>query len=318
MRQLRGVITVLGVLGTAAAAAGVAAHYLGVVDDTVARIAAFTPVLVVLGAVAVLLLALTRRWALVALALVVVGAGVWSQVPLFTGSAPGPNAGGATIRLMQANIRLGEADAAALVRTVTDERVDVLTLVELTEKGAQRLLAAGLTDVLPCYVARPRDSGGGAAILSRFPLSAGTRLAGLETNNLQAVAQLPGVGPIAVYALHPVPPYPGPAEEWATELRRLQTIFAAQDLPVLVGADFNSTYDHRQYRDLLRESSLVDAAEYLGAGLVATFPADQWYPAVLGIDKILTRGGTPQSLRRVDLPGSDHYGVIGDVRFGAS
>ena len=39
---------------------------------------------------------------------------------------------------------------------------------------------------------------------------------------------------------------------------------------------------------------------------------------LLGIDKILTRGGTPQSLRRVDLPGSDHYGVIGDVRFGAS
>ena len=108
------------------------------VDDTVARIAAFTPVLVVLGAVAVLLLALTRaRWALVALALVVVGAGVWSQVPLFTGSGAGPNAGGATIRLMQANIRLGEADAAALVRTVADERVDVLTLIELTEWRAR-------------------------------------------------------------------------------------------------------------------------------------------------------------------------------------
>ncbi len=49
-----------------------------------------------------------------------------------------------------------------------------------------------------------------------------------------------------------------------------------------------------------------------------TFPADQWYPALLGIDKVLTRGGTPVSLRRIDLPGSDHYGVIGDVRLPAA
>lgn len=317
MLLLRRLLTVLGVIGASAAAAGVAAHYLDVVDDTVARVAAFTPVLVVLGVVGALLLVLARRWVLALLALLVVGTGVWSQVPLFTGSAPAPDAGGVTVRLMQANIRLGEVDAAALVRTVVDERVDVLTLVELTEQGAQHLLAAGLTDVLPYYVARPRDSGNGAAILSRFPLSGGTRLDGLETNNLEAVAQIPEVGPIAVYALHPVPPYPGSAQRWAAELRRLQTILAEQDLPILIGADVNSTYDHRQYRDLLRDSSLTDAAEFLGAGLVATFPADQWYPALLGIDKVLTRGGTPESLRRVDLPGSDHYGVIGDVRFPA-
>jgi len=58
---------------------------------------------------------------------------------------------------------------------------------------------------------------------------------------------------------------------------------------------------------------LVDASEFLGTGITPTFPANTWYPAVVAIDRILTRGATPLSFERVELPGSDHYGVIGDV-----
>ena len=90
-------------------------------------------------------------------------------------------------------------------------------------------------------------------------------------------------------------------------------------MPLVVGADLNSTYDHERYRNLLRlrgpgDAPLVDAAEYLGIGIVATYPAGRWYPAVLAIDRILARGATPVSMRRVGIPGSDHHGLIGDLR----
>ena len=68
----------------------------------------------------------------------------------------------------------------------------------------------------------------------------------------------------------------------------------------------------------MHTAALIDAAVYLGSGIVPTFPADTWYPAVLAIDRILMRGATPVSFQRVDLPGSDHYGVIGDVQLARS
>ena len=89
---------------------------------------------------------------------------------------------------------------------------------------------------------------------------------------------------------------------------------------MIVGADFNSTYDHRQYRELLAHSTpsgmapLVDAAEYVGAGVVPTFPAGRLVPPILAIDRILSRGLVPTSFDRIDLPGSDHLGVIGDLQ----
>lgn len=322
--MIRRAATVVGTLAAGAAAVGIAVHFLGVVSTTAARLAAFTPLFVVLAAAAVLLLAVTRQRTAAAFAVLVLLVGVWSQVPLFT-RAPIADAGPTdhTVRLLQANIRLGQADAAALVRTVTEQRADVLTLIELTPEAVERLSAAGLGDVLPYSFVRPRGGGGGAGVFSRFPLSEGQLLPGFELNNVTARADVPGLGPIAVYALHPLPPYPEPADRWASELRKLRGVFAAQELPLVVGADFNSTFDHRQYREMLhnsspgRQQSLIDSAEQLGAGVVATYPAGRRYPALLAIDKILTRGGVPVAMDRVDIPGSDHHGVIGDIRFAA-
>ncbi|MDF2823342.1 MAG: endonuclease/exonuclease/phosphatase [Mycobacterium sp.] len=145
-------------------------------------------------------------------------------------------------------------------------------------------------------------------------------LPGFILNNVRAELEVPAVQPITMFALHPLPPFPEPAWKWASELDRLRTILASEKQAMLIGADFNSTFDHKRFRDLLAEHGapdspgLVDAAEHVGAGIVATFPADRRYPAVLAIDRILTRGLTPVSFRRIDIPGSDHHGVIGDIR----
>ncbi|WP_308170541.1 endonuclease/exonuclease/phosphatase family protein [[Mycobacterium] fortunisiensis] len=299
---------------------GTATHFIGVDSSTATRIASFTPYLILLTVPAMVLLLLARQRLAAAVCVAIAAAGIWSQLPLFVGSSHTTAPDDLSVRLMQANIRLGEADARSIVDTVVDERVDLLTVVELTPAAVGRLDEAGLSRTLQYSFVRPRDGGGGAGIFSRFPLQDGALLDGYALHNVKAVAQIPGAAPTEVYALHPVPPYPEPSWKWVYELRRLHAEFAAQTRPLIVGADFNSTYDHRQFRDLLRDSAadgvgaLLDAQEYLGAGILATYPADRRFPALLAIDKILTRGPTPIAIRRVDLPGSDHHGLIGDIR----
>lgn len=322
MTWLRRVLTTLGAVCLVVGIAGIAAHFLDPVSSTAAIIASFTPLAVISAVVAGGLFAASRRWIAVAVTLVVTGIGVWSQVPLYRAEAAATtDTTAADLRVMQANIMLGQADPVALVETVRAERVDVLTVIELTRGALSRLDDAGLRDVLPYAVTFPRGGGGGAGIYSRYPLTNPESLPGLELHNLRAELSLPGRQPIAMYALHPVPPYPEPAWRWATDLERLRSVLAADPRTLVIGADFNSTFDHKRFRDFLAGSGaagtpgLLDAAEYVGAGIVATYPANRRIPAVLAIDRILTRGGTPISFRRTDIPGSDHYGVIGDIRF---
>lgn len=314
----RTVIGAVGGLFLAIGSAGVGAHFVGLTSTAVAWIASFTPLAIIVSAVALVLLLLgRRRWPAV-IATVVVAVGVLTQAPLYRGGA-GDESAARSVRIMQANIRLGEADLGALVRSVRDRDVDLLTVIELTESAVDGMAAAGIDEVLPYTCGRPRAGGGGAGIYSRYPLHECAQLDGFVLNNLRAVAAIPASAPTAVYALHPLPPYPEPAWKWVYELKRLRPIFEAEPHPMIVGADFNSTYDHRQYRELLENSTpagaarLVDAAEYVGAGVVPTFPADSIVPPLLAIDRILARGPVPVSFEWFDLPGSDHLGVIGNL-----
>jgi endonuclease/exonuclease/phosphatase (EEP) superfamily protein YafD len=238
---------------------------------------------VVIAVTALLVLAVNGyRWAAV-----VVTIGAVTQAPLYRGSGPVDESPTQAVRVMQANIRLGNADPAALVQSVQSRSVDLLTVIELTETAETHLAGAGLGALLPYTCGRPRDGGGGAGIYSRYPLRECAQLNGFVLNNLRATAEIPEITTTAVYALHPLPPYPEPAWKWVYELKRLRAIFAAERHPMIIGADFNSTYDHRQYRELLANSTrsgaapLVDAAEYVGAGAVPTFPADRLIPPVL-------------------------------------
>lgn len=310
--------TVVGVTLLLAGGVGIAAHYSLFVSTGWTLIASFTPLFLPVTAFASVLLVLGRRRYLAAVAVAVLAAGVWTQVPLYRASSAAPTAAdGPLVRVMQANIFLGQADTAAVVRTVRDRGIDLLTVAELTDDAVAGLAAAGIDELLPYSFLRPTGGGGGTGIYSRYPLSDGAALPGFVLHNLRATVDIPGAAPTAIYALHPLPPYPEPAYRWVAELGELRSILGAERMPMIVGADFNSTYDHREYRSILDGDAglpIRDAAEFVGAGIVATYPANRRYPAVLAIDRILTRGGTPMSFSRTEIPGSDHYGVISELR----
>ncbi|HEY5854076.1 MAG TPA: endonuclease/exonuclease/phosphatase family protein [Aldersonia sp.] len=326
MRVIRVLATAAGSLLLVVGTVGVAAHFSGLVSTTATLIASFTPLLLLAVLAALVLLLIGGQRLLVVLAAVVLAVGVWTQWLLFHAASTSTTAAAAeparmpSVRTMQANIFLGGADADALVAQIRAESVDVLTVVELTEPAVERLAAAGVGDGLPYSFIRPRGGGGGIGIYSRHPLSDGELLDGFALNNVRATLTVPGAQPHAIYALHPLPPYPEPSWRWASELDRLHGILGSETRPLIVGADFNSTFDHKRFRELLAGAggsdapALIDAAAHLGSGIVATYPANRRIPAVLAIDRILTRGATPTSFRRIDIVGSDHHGVIGDVR----
>lgn len=304
--------TVLGLTALVASATDVA-------SNAVIAWASLGPYLL-LGTVAgAVVAALARRPVLLASALAVVVAGAWTLGPLYV---PGvrddrpASTSGPAIHVMQANLMVGQADPDALVRTVRERRVDVLTVQELTEDAVAALRVAGLDDLLPHRFLAPTPTGGaGAGIYSRFPVSAGRTLDGFGPTNLSATLDTGPGRPLILYAVHPAPPYLTPAPAWAAELERLDEELESVTgpAPVVVSGDFNATYSHTRFRDLL-DSGYVHAADRVGGGLVPTYPADRRYPAVVGIDHILTRGATAISLDRIELPGSDHHGLVAVVR----
>jgi endonuclease/exonuclease/phosphatase (EEP) superfamily protein YafD len=105
-----------------------------------------------------------------------------------------------------------------------------------------------------------------------------------------------------------------PLDDWNRELAEWPQILqdaahSAGTGSVIVAGDFNSTLDMRPFRDLVRDG-YRDAAEQSGAGVTGTYPANLWVPPLLAIDHVLTYRGTANRVQTVELPGSDHRGLI--------
>ncbi|MFD1810629.1 endonuclease/exonuclease/phosphatase family protein [Rhodococcus gannanensis] len=308
-----------GVFAAACAVVGAAAlvsTQVRVENRFVVLLAGWAPVWIVVALVGAAVAAVAGRWTAQAACLVVCALGAWLLAPLYITGPTDESADGPTLRVMQANVRIGQADPAALTATVRDNGVDVLTVQEVTDEAIDGLREAGLDDLLPHSFAVPLGPGGlGAAIYSRHPLSGTRVLDGYLSANLAADVDVGLAEPVALLAVHPAPAYLFPAPMWAGELRGIATEMSAladRD-NVVVAGDFNASWTQRQYRDLLTDG-YEDAADQVGAGLVRTMPAHRWYPAVTGIDRVVTKGSAVTSLLRITLAGSDHHGVIAEVR----
>ncbi len=88
---------------------------------------------------------------------------------------------------------------------------------------------------------------------------------------------------------------------------------AAGPAAVIIGGDYNSTPDMRQFRDLLTDG-YHDAVEQSGAGFAPTFKADSWLPPVITIDHVLTRNAVASMIRTVKIKGSDHRSLLATIR----
>ena len=308
-KVVRGGVGALGWIATAAGVAGIALHFSRVDSRITVLAASGAPYLMLCAVVGLLIFGGLRSWKGTGVALVVVAAAVWTQVPLYVGRS----GDGTPVTVMQSNLLFDGADPRAVVDQVRNRRVEVLTVDELTPAAVEGLHRAGLDEILPHRHLSPGRFATGTGIWSRYPLADTMEYDGFVLNQLSATVQIPQVGPVSVYAFHPVPPVSG-VRLWSDELTRLGEILgrAPSDRPVIVGGDFNATYDHYRFR-ALASGRFADAAEQAGAGHLVTYPTDKRWPALIGIDHILVSGGHATDVVTVDLPGADHRALVARV-----
>jgi len=307
----RRIAQVAGVGGIAVGVVALIALYSTKPINPLIAVASFVPILLAVTLAASLICLVFRRWILLAISVVLIAVGASVISPLYVANSS--EIDGPTLRVMQANLLFGQADPASLTATVREKAVDVLTVQELTTSLEGSLRDQGLEQLLPHHYLVPDEAGGGGAgIYSRYPLTETRELNGFGPTNL--VAEVGFSTPFTLLAVHPGPAYVTPPDVWTAELSTLRNALdaAAAEETVIVSGDFNTTFTHKQFRDLL-DVGYSDAADQLGVGIVRTYPADKKFPAIVGIDHVLLRGGQAKSLDRIEIEGSDHFGLIVDV-----
>jgi endonuclease/exonuclease/phosphatase (EEP) superfamily protein YafD len=298
------------VIGWALLAVAIAAvwlHFFPGRGQVAIAAASAVPLMLLATVPAIIILAATRRWISTALALVLLGIGVWTQAPLFK-AADAPARGPVTV--VQSNLKLGKADVSDVVSRVRSSGAALLTVEEMTPQALAALESTDLRGMMPYEFVVPGEGGTGTGIFSRYPLRNTAELNGFAMTNLRADVDLPGAAATTVFAVHPIPPYPYDPDRWVDEMKRLrETVHSVGGNRVIVSGDFNATWDHAQYRSLL-ERGFRDATEQAGEGMQLTYPADRSYPPLIGIDHVVTRGFTATSLSTFSVTRSDHRALV--------
>lgn len=135
---------------------------------------------------------------------------------------------------------------------------------------------------------------------------------------VSALVRIPRVSQdVSLLTVHLDAPWPRPIVGWQKDIEKfpgtLDDVAAeAANGTVIVGGDFNSTFDMQPFRALLT-NGYADAARQAGSGRNFTYPANKLYPPVLGIDHVLTRNATAVSTATMELPGTDHRALLATV-----
>lgn len=272
---------------------------------------AFTPYAALVAAVlcGAALLVGGRAEAAVAAAVMIVLAIV--VVPRAAPGQPAPvDAAGPRLDVLSLNLRLGDANAEALVELARREQIDLLCVQELTVGGLRRLRQAGIGEVFEEQVLGPTPFGGtGAGIYARHPLRRAQPVVGGNTRMVRAQMELPGAFPVDVVSVHPFPPNASTTDEWARGLESLPAAGEAEGVQILAG-DFNASFDHRLFRDLVA-TGYVDAADALGRGLEPTWPTSHVLAPPVTIDHVLTDERVRvESYSALEFPDTDHRAVM--------
>jgi endonuclease/exonuclease/phosphatase family metal-dependent hydrolase len=271
------------------------------------------------AAAAALVLAIAvgaRRWPESIAAGIAVVLLAWAVLPrAVPGQPTSPIVRGIELDVLTVNFGHGGADAAAVAELVRGAGVDLFSAQELTRAAARRLRVAGLDRVLPRRHLQPaREGGSGAGLYARHPLRPLPSVPGGISRMLRARVGVAGAGPVEVVAVHPFPPTEEHASQWRAGLEALPRADAGAGgaMRVLAG-DFNSTFDHSEFRDLVA-SGYVDAAAARGKGLEPTWPVGRvWAPPVT-IDHVLVDDRAHVAdMEVVEVPGTDHRAVLAEL-----
>lgn len=264
---------------------------------------------------------LARQWVLAILGVVMLTATLVIQANWYFVGNPTSIAGPSVeVRVLSSNLRFGRAAPEGFVK-LARENADVITVSELTPEAVERFNRAGLADSFPHSQLLPAQGAGGIGIWSRHPLTEVTAKRRRSVRIPGARVAIPGVElPPLVASVHiqsPVSDNTDTVDSWRYGMAGAKAQldnFAREAGPaaVIIGGDYNSTPDMRQFRDLLT-NGYRDAVEQLGAGFAPTFRSNSGVPPLITIDHILIRNAEAESIKTVTVEGSDHRALLATV-----
>jgi endonuclease/exonuclease/phosphatase family metal-dependent hydrolase len=128
---------------------------------------------------------------------------------------------------------------------------------------------------------------------------------------------------LEVTNVHTLPPVDVRVDQWRRDLEAVARLAERPGHRLLIG-DFNATYDHSEFRELLAAGrpdgqALVDVGTASGSRLIPTWPMEGPTLPGITIDHLVTTariGSTGYQVQRV--PGTDHAAVLAILTIPAS
>ncbi|KUM39090.1 endonuclease/exonuclease/phosphatase family protein [Arthrobacter sp. EpRS71] len=290
----------------------------------VVQLLSFTPWLVLPALVALVLAVAGRRlWVIITAAALLalqlfwlfpLDAGKEQELPAGTASVP--------VKVMSLNSEYGEADAAAVVTLVRANGIQLLAIQEHTQGLEDRLESAGLGQLLPNRLSEPSDDASGGAVYSVFPLEAVGLLPDtpFRMDVTRVLITDAGAGSTATLNLtnvHALPPVDERIGQWRSDLEKVARQASRPGSQLLMG-DYNATYDHSEFREVLDAApagqegrKLVDVGTASSGRFSPTWPMEGLPLPGIVIDHMVTSpliGNSDYSVHRI--PGSDHAAIM--------
>jgi endonuclease/exonuclease/phosphatase (EEP) superfamily protein YafD len=222
--------------------------------------------------------------------------------------------GAPTLTVLSFNAGGPGVDVAALYRLIDRERPDVVALLELTERTAQKLDKAGLASAYPHrFVKTSEEPLAGAGLYSRIPIEGASLLPTVTSAMPGATVRVGGVA-VRVQAVHVAPPLGELVGRWQAEHVALAKLARTSRDALVLAGDFNSGRQHPVWRELAA-AGLTDAHEARARGVVRTWPDDHAFlPAVLDLDHVMvSRQLVVLAVSERSGLGSDHQALVAEI-----
>ncbi len=290
----------------------------------------FVPLALIPGAVCLVLALLWRRRLLAIVCILALAVnGYWHAGYFVGGTRVSTDAAQSVItsastsdnaaRVMTLNTQNGAASARQIVEVVREQHVEVLCLQELTDGMVSDLEAAGIDELLPYHVvsegASAISNGGRNGIWTATAQSDVSRnLLPIQTSSMPAASITIGSATVRIVSVHPNSPVRGAQDLWDEGLSTIGTLSDYSHAYLIMG-DFNSTWDHARFRELLG-TTFADAGQESGQGFHMTYPSNSLIPSLIEIDHIVySRDSdiTVSSLETVTITGTDHQALLGTL-----
>lgn len=294
------------------------------------NLVSLTPWLILIDLVALILALFSSKWvtALILIAAMTLNVswqhpfysskGVLSRQTMQTLSQGHVDRKDGAARLMTLNVYKGRADPQSIISAVREQRVEVLALQETDDDFISRLHEAGIQSLLPYEKVSSADGQYGNGIWTAAPMNSPARDdVGSRASMMPAgsVDFKDGASRVRFVSVHTTSPTPSTWTSWRDSLLDMESLKQHKQTRYVLMGDFNATYDHAVFRDLLGDR-FQDSARQAGHGMTMTWPSNcSWLPRSVAIDHIVVdRGMEAGQMQTLTIPGSDHAALLATLQ----